>query len=214
MAGWARGSQLLHRVPEVLGVSQNSAQPHPSCSWPGDDPRGLHSPLALWPPQPPGALFFLHFHFFPFSLTFAPPQFVAWLSWRAPEQRTGWGGDPGEGEKREQGVQGVVGRLWGLLIWDVSPRDRGTPDQRQDAPGCAPTGQNLLPCLTLSRNGLFLLPQERESENVGGHMGSLKYPFLRQSRPRIRGASGPLTMGCFCQSFPVRLTSVSGTISS
>ena len=41
--------------------------------------------------------------------------------------------------------------------------------------------------------------------------GSLKYPLLRQSVPRMHGASGPVTMGCFCHPFPVRLTSASNT---
>jgi len=43
--------------------------------------------------------------------------------------------------------------------------------------------------------------------------GSLKYPLLRESIPRMHGASGPVTMGCFCQSCPVRLTSASNTLS-
>jgi len=44
--------------------------------------------------------------------------------------------------------------------------------------------------------------------------GSLKYPLLRQSIPRMHGASDPGTMGCFCHSCPVRLTSASNTLSS
>jgi len=35
--------------------------------------------------------------------------------------------------------------------------------------------------------------------------GSLKYPLPRQSIPRMHGASGPVTMGCFWHSCPVRL---------
>jgi len=45
-------------------------------------------------------------------------------------------------------------------------------------------------------------------------LGSLKYPLLRQSISRMHGASWPVTMGCFCQSCPVRLTSASNTLSS
>jgi len=31
--------------------------------------------------------------------------------------------------------------------------------------------------------------------------------------PRMQGASGPVTMGCFCHSFPVRLPSASNAVS-
>ena len=34
--------------------------------------------------------------------------------------------------------------------------------------------------------------------------GSLKYPLVRLSIPRMYGASGPVTTGCLSHSFPVR----------
>jgi len=43
---------------------------------------------------------------------------------------------------------------------------------------------------------------------------SLKYALLRWPIPSIHRASGPVTMGCFCHSFAVRLTSASNTLSS
>lgn len=44
-------------------------------------------------------------------------------------------------------------------------------------------------------------------------LGSLKYPLVRESMPRMPRASGQVTMGCLCHSFPVRLTSVSNAVS-
>lgn len=42
----------------------------------------------------------------------------------------------------------------------------------------------------------------------------LKYPFLRQSMPRMERASWLITMGRFCYSFPVMISSDSNTVRS
>lgn len=42
--------------------------------------------------------------------------------------------------------------------------------------------------------------------------GSLKYPLLRQSVPRMHRASGPVTVGRVCHLFPARVTSASSTV--
>lgn len=44
-------------------------------------------------------------------------------------------------------------------------------------------------------------------------LGSFKYPLPRKPMPRIHRASGPVTMGCLCHSFLVKLTSASTTVS-
>lgn len=56
---------------------------------------------------------------------------------------------------------------------------------------------------------LISIPKAAMSKAHQRPFGSLKYPLHRQSTPRVHEAFRPVTIGCFCHSFPVRHTSAS-----